>query len=88
MNASRLSRDHIDWCVDPQGKLKSPFYFHVSRRPNSASTSQTFPFLLLPDEIQLEVYRHCDASTLYQLMKTCRHMRPEATELFWADTET
>ena len=44
-------------------------------------------FARLPVEMQLRVAKHCDAPTLWQLMRTSSSLRSEAQSLFWSHSD-
>ncbi|KAL3464823.1 hypothetical protein BJX64DRAFT_253827 [Aspergillus heterothallicus] len=79
----------LDRCLDTAGAPITPFHYFVSptsgfQLPNLCS----FPrFLQLPLEIQLEVCRFCNLSTLYRLVQTSSHMRALAKKLLLSELQ-
>lgn len=75
----------LDLCMDPHDKALIPFHYFVKlqSQPSPVSPRPTFQFLQLPTDIQLIIYECCDASTLFQLMRTSSHTRGQAAKLFW-----
>lgn len=71
-------------------KVLVPFHYFVKPEPQLTSPPSRlpFPFLRLPIDLQLIIYEHCDAPTLFQLMRTCSCTRHAATKLFWKNTST
>lgn len=65
-----------------------PFESFVKPLPphlqTKAARDALFPrFARLPVELQLHIVRHCDAPTLWRLMRTTSSLRREATIRFW-----
>jgi hypothetical protein len=78
--------------VDDQGDPLIPFATYIHQE---APSTQSLPnleifdrFTDFPSEIQLAIYRSCDAPTLFQLMRTCSSIRTEAQKLFWSNPAT
>ena len=75
-------------CMSYDRKVVVPFHHFV--KPNSEGTSIaprcSFNFLRLPVDLQLTVYEHCDAPTLFQLMRTCSSTRRAVAKRFWETT--
>ncbi|KAH7090626.1 hypothetical protein FB567DRAFT_296318 [Paraphoma chrysanthemicola] len=76
---------NLNLCVDYRDKVFVPFHYFVKPEPQPTLTSTCvrFPFLRLPIDLQLIVFEHCDAPTLFWLMQTCTSTRRSATKLFW-----
>lgn len=67
------------------GEVITPFPFYVQPEATSCPSGARFPqFLELPAELQLHVFRFCDAATLFQLMRVSSTIRAEASKLFWS----
>ncbi|KAF2664744.1 hypothetical protein BT63DRAFT_429484 [Microthyrium microscopicum] len=87
----RLTKDLTQkWKISPR-QNRTPFFFHVSNETGQQcpanSIDQGFQFQRLPIEIQFEVFKMCDQPTLFQLMRTCSSIRPEASRLFWSNKD-
>jgi F-box-like len=78
----------ITLCVDHMGLPVTPFrYFANPQIPVARQNPKSFPHLLdLPPEMLLLVFQFCDASTLFQFMRTCRRFRYMTSKLFWSDS--
>src|ERR1700712_325427 len=83
--------------MDSEGELwmtcgelvETPFRYFASPQ---ASRTQLYPFQFprlfdLPLEIIHMILEYCDASTLFQLMRTCKFFRATTLKSFWSDTE-
>ncbi|KZM21997.1 uncharacterized protein EKO05_0005054 [Ascochyta rabiei] len=77
----------LNLCMDWGGKVLVPFHYFVQPRSplSPAPSCQPFPFLNLPIDLQLIIYEHCDAPTLFHLMHTCLRTRSPAAKLFWTN---
>lgn len=73
----------VDLCLESFDRVVIPFHYFVKPKPDLAPSNWTFPFLRLSVELQLTVYEHCDAPTLFQLMRTCSRTRRATRKLFW-----
>jgi hypothetical protein len=65
-----------------------PFAAYVQRPAPTHSTSTFEHFLDLPAELQLRICKFCPAPTLFNLMRTCSRLRPEAANCFWSNEDT
>jgi hypothetical protein len=61
------------------------FHQHIYQRPSIGSTASFHQHVELPVGLQLRIMQHCNAPTLFQLMRTTRDERTEATKLFVSD---
>jgi hypothetical protein len=87
---SRLWEKPLDFSLQAtsEGELQMPFSRFVRPTERTKTPDVTFAkFLQLPTELQFRIIGFCDASTLYQLMHTSRHTRPEAQKLFVANPD-
>ena len=76
----------INLHVDGNGEPLTPFALYVAPTTPLPNLPATFHrWSDLPDELQLNIYKFCDASTLFRLMQTCANTRAEAEKLFWSD---
>jgi hypothetical protein len=80
----------LNICIESHDKVLVPFHYYIKPKPQLILPPLpcTFPFFRLPIDLQLIIYEHCDAPTLFQLMRTCSRSRRVATKLFWDDTFT
>jgi hypothetical protein len=80
----------LNLCMQYYDTVLVTFHYYVKPKPQLAppSSARPFPFFHLPIDVQLIVYEHCDAPTLFQLMRTCSRIRHAATKLFWDSTFT
>jgi hypothetical protein len=78
----------LNLCMAAHKKVLVPFHYFAKPKPqlNPPPSPSPFPFFRLPIDLQLIVYEHCDAPTLFQLMRTCSRSRRAATKLFWNGT--
>jgi len=78
--------------IDDQGDPLIPFatyIHHEAPSMQSLPNSEIFNrFTDFPSEIQMAIFRSCDAPTLFQLMRTCSNIRAEAQKLFWSHPAT
>ncbi|KAH7075515.1 hypothetical protein BKA63DRAFT_511644 [Paraphoma chrysanthemicola] len=81
---------NLNLCMQYWDKVLVPFHYFVKPEPQPTLTSTylRFPFLHLPIDLQLIVFEHCDAPTLFWLMQTCTRTRRSATKLFWENART
>jgi hypothetical protein len=80
----------LDLCMATCSKVLVPFHYFGKTKPRLTPPPSpcSFPFFRLPVDLQLIVYEHCDALTLFQLMRTCSRSRRAALKLFWNGTFT
>jgi hypothetical protein len=80
----------LNLCMQHHDKVLVPFHYYGKPKPQfiPPPSPRPFPFCHLPIDLQLIVYEHCDAPTLFQLMRTCSRSRRAATKLFWNNTFT
>jgi hypothetical protein len=80
----------LNLCMEYNNKILVPFHYYGKPHPQliPPPVHHLFPFFRLPVDLQLIVYEHCDAPTLFQLMRTCSRSRHAATKLFWEGTFT
>ena len=72
--------------MNHHGQSFKYFHQHIHQRPSSIGLKGSFyQHAELPAELQLLIIQHCDAPTLFQLMRTTRDIRIEATRLFFSD---
>jgi hypothetical protein len=77
----------LSLCMEHSGKVFVPFHYY-GKQLAPPPAPHPFPFFHLPIDVQLIVYEHCDAPTLFHLMRTCSRSRHAATKLFWDNTFT
>ena len=75
----------MDLCMGLFEQVLVPFYYFV--KPEPQPQTRPFRFLDLPVDLQLLVYDHCDAPTLFHLMRTCSRSRGPASKLFWSSKD-
>ncbi|CEL08494.1 hypothetical protein ASPCAL11643 [Aspergillus calidoustus] len=76
----------IDLSLTRQGVSVTAFSLAVTLQPQPQPTpkSRTFhAFSQLPTELQLHIFRACDAPTLFQLIHTTSHIRTLTLPIFW-----
>jgi hypothetical protein len=81
-------RNSLDFTLymTQHGQSFKYFHQHIHQRPSSIGSKGSFyQYAELPAELQLRIMQHCDAPTLFQLMRTTRDIRIEATRLFFSD---
>lgn len=74
---------HMDLCLNWDKTVMIPFHHFVKPKPGP-QTPRPFRFFDLPVDLQLLVYDHCDAPTLFHLMRTCSRARGPANRRFWS----
>lgn len=74
---------HMDLHMGYDSQVFIPFHEFVKTQP-PRQTTRIFPFFDLPGDLQLMIYDHCDASTLFHLMRTCSRTRGPASARFWS----
>jgi hypothetical protein len=58
-----------------------------SLNPKDADSQSLSSFINLPYDIRLEIYRHCDAPTVFHLMHTTSAIRKETELIFWGHSD-
>jgi hypothetical protein len=69
------------------GETRIPFHLHVQLKETHQPAGDFPQFIHLPLELQLDIFRFCDSTTLFQLMRVSSATRKEAKKLFWSDPE-
>ena len=80
----------LPWNLDHEPtppNIVTSFRYVTLGHPVSNSNASFEYFDRLPAELQVEIVRHCDRATSWQLMRTSSALRQMVGDAFWSDEQ-